>query len=226
MRVSFISVFLAGIATFLSPCFLPLIPGYISFISGISFEELKEERESRLFIQSRTILFVLGFSIVFTLLGATASLIGGLIATARREIMIFGGVVLIIFGLNMIGVLKISFLESEKRPLIPKLGGIFAPVVMGIIFAVGWTPCIGPILSSVLILAGSTKSVLLGSVLLFIYSLGLGMPLIASAYAINGFLRLFAKYKGLMRQVRVVSGLILIVVGLLFMLGKLYILSF
>ncbi len=225
MRITLVSVFLAGMATFLSPCVLPLIPGYISFISGIALSRLKEGGEDRLFILKKTALFVLGFSIIFSLMGATASLLGSLIADFRREIMMAGGLLLIVFGLNMLGAIKISFLDIERRPLIPKLGGEFAPVIMGMVFAVGWTPCIGPILSSILFLASSADSALLGSSLLFVYSLGLGLPLVISALAVGTFLKLFARHKGLIGYVKVVSGLILIGVGVLFILGKLYILS-
>lgn len=226
MKVSIISIFLAGVLTFLSPCVLPLIPGYISYVSGLSLTELTSGGKNRRLVLIKTSLFVLGFSLTFSLMGGAAGLIGQLIVAYRREVMMVGGLILIIIGLNMLGLFKIAILEMEKRPSLPKPIGLMTPVLIGLIFAVGWTPCIGPILSSVLILAASTSSAPYGSLLLFIYSLGLGVPLIISSLAVDGFISLFAKYKLTMAYVKIISGIVMILVGVLFMLGKLYVLSF
>ena len=220
--VSFLPVFLAGVLTFFSPCVLPLIPGYISYITGISFQDLTEDKSASFgFIFIRVLLFVLGFTFIFMLMGATASAIGGLLQTYRRILMMIAGIVIILFGLHLIGLLKIGFLEREKRAQVRKRRGLVGPFFIGMAFAVGWTPCVGPILGSVLLVASVSESVYSGMLLLATYSLGFGLPFLIVGLSINQFLKFFKRIKGAFPYIKIVSGGVLILFGVLLILNKL-----
>ena len=207
----------------MSPCILPLIPAYISYITGISFDELKETE--RRVIRRKTLvhslLFVLGFSIVFIILGASATYLGQLFIEHRIVISRIGGALVIIFGLYLMGAFRLSFFDREKRVALKlKKGSKIGSVVFGITFAAAWTPCVGPILGSILVLAGTRETVLEGVWLLAVYSLGIAIPFIISALLINSFLAQFARFKKYLFAVKFICGLLLIAIGTLLILGR------
>ena len=175
----------AGLISFLSPCVLPLIPGYISYISGSSLNELIEKKSVNIF---PIILFTLGFSLVFISFGATASFLGSVILNNSYELRIASGIIIIIFSLHILGILNLNFLNYEKRIYTEKKSGIFSSILVGMAFGFGWTPCIGPILGSILALASIEQSLNRGILLLIFYSLGLAIPFILSGYLIQKFL--------------------------------------
>lgn len=218
--VSFPLAFLAGILSFLSPCILPLVPAYVSFITGLSIDELRHSpRISKTMFS--TITFVLGFSTVFIALGASSSLLGSLLIQYHDYLRIGGGILTIIFGLFIAGFLKIDFLMKEKRFHINKSpAGYAGAFIMGMSFAAGWTPCIGPILGTILIYAGSQASASYGLMLLSVYSLGLAIPFILASIAINLFFSYTRKLDRFVRYMTIFSGLILIVFGILLLTNK------
>ena len=224
--VNFLTAFLAGLVSFLSPCVLPLIPGYISFISGLSLQDLRasEGTTRRAFLSS--VWFVLGFSAVFIALGASATALGALLLQKLSALRIAAGVLIILFGLHLTGIFRIPFLQYEKkveirqRPL--TAAGVF---LVGAAFAFGWTPCIGPILAGILALASTQETVPQGMLLLAAYSLGLGLPFLAASLGVQAFLRFFGRFKGYLRAVEIASGLLLLVVGALIMADRLTLLS-
>lgn len=221
--VSFSVAFVAGILTFLSPCILPLIPVYISYITGISFDELKkgQTREIRKKTLVHSLLFILGFSLVFITLGASATYLGRLLIAHRAIISRIGGAVVILFGLYIMGLFKLDFLGKEKRLRFKtQKGSLLGSVLLGITFAAAWTPCVGPILGSILVLAGTKESMLEGVWLLGIYSLGIAVPFILSALLINSFLLHFAKLRKYMSAVKFACGALLVLVGILLIWGR------
>lgn len=220
--VSLFIAFGAGILSFFAPCVLPLIPGYISFITGFSLDVLPGPNSEDRIVKSlrkmlwQTILFVLGFSFIFVSLGATASYLGGIISAHEGIIRIIGGSVIIILGLHVARVFDIKWLEYEKKlHLRSKPANIFGSFIVGVTFAVGWTPCVGPALAAILGLAGTQKTLTQGVVLLSAYSLGIGFPFILTALAVNRFLNLFGKVKKYFKVISVVSGLLLVAIGIL-----------
>jgi len=222
--VSFLFAFSAGFLTFLSPCILPLIPAYISYITGISFDEFKEENKD---IRKKTVihslLFVLGFSFVFVTLGASASYLGKLLITYRAMISRIGGVIVIIFGFYIMGLLRLDFLNKEKRfKFMPQRDSKLGSVLLGITFAAAWTPCIGPVLGSILTLAATKEKIFEGIWLLSIYSFGIAIPFIISAILINSFLSYFVKIKRYMFIVKFICGLLLILIGISLIRWRLY----
>ena len=217
-----------GLISFVSPCILPLIPSYVSYITGISYDELVS-RESRRKNMSITLLhslvFVLGFSIIFVLLGATASLAGSILTRHLDIIRIVGGVLIIIMGVFVMDVVHIPFLQQEaKLRLKTRPAGYIGTLVVGMIFGAGWTPCTGPFLGSVLALAMTGETLGSGMVLLTLYSLGLGIPFILSAIAISAFLSSFNKLKKHFKAIKMTSGAILIIMGILLLMDKMTIL--
>ena len=221
----------AGILTFLSPCVLPLIPAYISFITGLSIEELggaggKGEVAANLKrTLTQTLLFVLGFSFIFVSLGASATYLGNFLLRNQRIIRIIGGIIVIIFGLHVAGVFNIRYLEYEKRVHLHKRPRhILGAFLVGVTFAIAWMPCVGPILASILTLAATQETLTSGIILLSAYSLGMAIPFLAAGLAIGAFLNLFAKIKRYFRVISIVSGLLLIGVGVLIISGGLNIL--
>ncbi|MCK4829963.1 cytochrome c biogenesis protein CcdA [bacterium] len=219
--VSFSAAFAAGLLTFLSPCILPLIPVYISYITGVSFDELKEggSRAIRKKTLVHSLFFILGFSLVFVALGASASYLGRFLIEYKAVIARIGGALIIIFGLYLMGVFKLGFLDRERKLTFKfQKGSKFSSVLFGIIFAAAWTPCVGPILGSILVLAGIRNSMFEGIWLLSIYSLGIAVPFIISALLISSFLAHFARFKKYMFAVKFICGLLLIIIGLLLLL--------
>ena len=225
--VSFPAAFLAGLLSFFSPCVLPLIPAYFTFITGYSLEELTEGNiEIRKKVILSTISFVLGFSVVFILMGGSASYLGGLIYKYKNWIRIIGGVLIIILGIHLTGVFRIRSLEFEKRIQIKKKPIHFlGTFVIGMAFGAGWSPCIGPLLGSILIVAGSQETVIQGMVLLGVYSAGLALPFVIISVFINFLLVFMKRASQVLKYVNVVAGILLILVGLVLVTNKLYLFS-
>ncbi|MBM3271474.1 MAG: cytochrome c biogenesis protein CcdA [Candidatus Sericytochromatia bacterium] len=209
----------AGIVSFLSPCVLPLVPGYLSFVAGVSMDQLKGEGGSaRGRVLINTLAFVLGFSLVFILLGASATAVGSFLLAKQRLIAQIAGVVVIVFGLHTMGLIRIPWLYQEKRAQITnKPAGVLGAFLVGLAFAFGWTPCIGPILASILSLAAAEETLGAGIGLLAVYSLGLGIPFLLTALAFDKLITVFDQVKKHMRAVEIVSGLLLVGVGILLM---------
>ncbi len=212
-----IAAFLAGIVSFLSPCVLPLVPGYVSLISGASVEELQsKDRKLLNTVLLHSIMFILGFTLVFVCLGAAATGIGQFMKVYKKQLSWVAGSVIVILGLHLTGILKIKALYADKR--LHSAGGGKSPIaafVAGFAFAFGWTPCIGPILAVILTMAGSVDTVQRGIVLLFVYSLGLAVPFLLTSIGINGFLSFYGKFRRHLQKVEIGSGVLLIVCGVL-----------
>jgi cytochrome c-type biogenesis protein len=223
--VSLIAAFVAGFLSFVSPCVLPLIPGYISFVSGASVEEMRGDAPpatSRLQIFVTSLAFVIGFSLVFIALGASATAIGKFLFAKLPLLSKIAGVILIIFGLHTMGVFRLAFLETEKRVHAQrKPAGPLGAMLVGIAFAFGWTPCIGPILGGILAIAGSRNSVNEGITLLAVYSLGLGIPFLITSLAINQFFGAAKRIRRYYHAIELTSGALLVVIGVLIMTGQL-----
>ena len=220
-EISGLIAFSAGLLSFISPCVLPLVPSYITYITGVSFKDLRDaESRSRLrwVTVSHSLLFIIGFSTIFILMGASASYLGQILARYQYWIMKGGGVLIIILGIHFTGIINLPFLQMERRfELRSKPLGYVGSFLVGIVFAAGWTPCIGPILSTILIYASTSRSFTKGLLLLAVYSLGLGVPFFLSSLAFNSFLSAFERIKRYMRVVTLVSGLFMIVIGILFL---------
>ncbi|HEU4333241.1 MAG TPA: cytochrome c biogenesis protein CcdA [Candidatus Eisenbacteria bacterium] len=216
-EVSLLAAFLAGVVSFLSPCVLPLVPSYVTFITGVSFDELTAEdktgRVRRLTIL-HSIAFIVGFSIVFISLGATATAAGRFLREYQDLLRQVGGVLIILFGLYLTGLLPIAALSREaKFRMTSKPLGLLGSVLVGITFAAGWTPCIGPILASILLYASTAEKAGTGVLLLSIYSLGLGVPFFLASLGMNTFLAASRKLRASLRIIEIVSGVILIAFG-------------
>jgi len=225
--VSFPAAFLAGFLSFLSPCVLPLIPAYFTFITGFSLEELTEDRNSeiRKKVVFSTVSFVCGFSLVFILMGASASYLGGLIYNYREIIRIIGGMLIILMGVHLTGIIRIPGLDVEKRIHMEKKPLHFLGVfIIGMAFGAGWSPCIGPLLGSILIIAGSQETVRQGIVLLAIYSAGLALPFIILSVFIHLLLMVIKKASRFLQYVNAAAGILLIIAGLILVTNKLYVL--
>lgn len=219
--VSFIMAFLAGLLSFVSPCVLPVIPFYITFITGLTYDELTStdnKKEIRWLTVKNSLIFIAGFSFIFIMLGAGATSVGKFFLTRQDLIRKTGGVIIIILGLYFMGVLKLKFLMSEKRVQIQnKPAGYLGTFLVGVAFAAGWTPCIGPILGSILLIASTKESVTTGIELLAVYSAGLGLPLLLTSFAVNSFLAYFKKMNRWMNYITVMSGIFLVLLGALLM---------
>ena len=213
----------AGLISFLSPCVLPLIPGYISYISGSSLNELVEKKNINLF---PIVLFTVGFSIVFIIFGAASTFLGQLLLQNSFELRILAGIIIVIFSLHIIGVINLKFLNYEKRIQTNTNKNIFSPILIGAAFGFGWTPCIGPILGSILALAATEDSVNKGILLLFFYSLGLAIPFILSGYLIQKFLVFSKNIKSKMNIIMKTGGALLLITGVLIITNQLQALGF
>lgn len=220
-NVGFLWAFAAGFVSFLGPCVLPLIPGFLSFISGLSAEELAAgDADAKMQVFIASIMFVLGFSIVFVTMGASASLIGGWLLQYKDILNKAAAVMIIVFGLSLIGLFNLPMFRSAGLHAKIKNKGLFSVVLLGMAFAVGWTPCVGPILTSILTYAGTIGTVGTGMALLATYSLGLGLPFILSGLLFNRFLTAFAWLRRRYQTIAVVSGLLLVTMGVLILTGK------
>src|SRR5277367_3298141 len=217
-----IAAFVAGLVSFLSPCVLPLVPGYVSLIAGVGLDELKAPKSSiRSKILFNSVAFIIGFSIVFVTLGAISTEVGQLLARYKSLLAQVAGVVIIIFGLHLAGVFQIKALLADTRLHSVKGGSTpWGAFVIGFAFAFGWTPCVGPILGVILGFAAAQDSVMKGIFLLSIYSLGLAVPFLLTALGIERFLKFYSRFRAHMHAVEVASGGLLIVLGILLVLGK------
>ena len=213
----------AGLISFLSPCVLPLIPGYISYISGNSLNELIEKKIVNLF---PIILFTIGFSIVFIIFGAASTLLGQVLLQNSNELRIGAGLIIIILSLHIIGVINLKILNFEKRIETKSNTNFYSPIIIGMAFAFGWTPCIGPILGSILVLAATEESLNKGILLLSFYSLGLAIPFILSGYLIQKFLIFSKSFKKNIILVSKVGGIILLITGILILTNQLQALGY
>ena len=220
-EISVLISFAAGFLSFISPCVLPLVPSYLTYITGVSFKELAlEEKKGRVrwVTISHSVLFIAGFSMIFILMGASASYLGRLLAQYQYWLMKAGGILIIILGIQFTGIINIRFLQMERRiELRKKPLGYIGSFLVGVVFAAGWTPCIGPILSTILIYASRAQDFTTGVLLLSVYSLGLGVPFFLSSLAFNSFLSTFERIRRFMRVITIVSGFFLILVGILFL---------
>jgi cytochrome c-type biogenesis protein len=217
--VSFPLAFLAGVLSFLSPCVLPLLPSYVSFITGVSFEDLKEgadKKKIRFLTITNSLAFIFGFSSVFIALGASSSAIGRFLFDYQEWIRIIGGILVIFFGFFVSGIIRLDFLTRERKfHMSGKPAGYIGSFFVGMTFGAAWTPCIGPILGTILLYASSQGSAVYGLKLLSVYSLGLALPFFASSLAFNSFLSYSARIRRYMRWIMLASGLLLIVFGIL-----------
>ncbi|OGO83782.1 MAG: cytochrome c biogenesis protein CcdA [Clostridiales bacterium GWD2_32_19] len=223
--ISFLLAFSAGLLSFLSPCVLPLIPGYISYLTGSAVSNADAPAE-KLTIFKKSIGFIIGFTIIFFIMGLSISSLGKLFINNQLFFKRVAGIVIILLGLHTIGVLKIKFLYLETKFI--KLNTNtknLSSILIGMAFAAGWTPCIGPILSSILLYAGSMDTIEKGTALLFFYSLGLAIPFLLTAFAIDNFSKYFAKFSKFMPMVSILSGLLIIIMGILVFTNNLTFLS-
>jgi cytochrome c-type biogenesis protein len=222
-----LAAFLAGVLSFLSPCVLPLVPGYVSLISGASVEELQSsERRMLRTVMLHSLTFVLGFSVVFISLGAVATGVGQIVNEYHSILSKIAGIVVILFGLHLTGLLKIKALYADKRLHEVKGGATaFGSFAVGFAFAFGWTPCIGPILATILVLAGAQETVWKGVVLLAVYSLGLAVPFLLTSLGVDRFLSFYSRFRRHLHAVEVCSGVLLIAIGVLIFLNNLRLLS-
>jgi cytochrome c-type biogenesis protein len=222
--VTYLAALVAGLVSFLSPCVLPLVPPYLVFLAGTSLERLADkEPEPRVKRETvlAAVLFVLGFSTVFVALGASASVVGSLIRAYSGPLAIVAGVVIIVMGLHFLGVTPIAWLHRQKRLEVTKPVGLWGAYVIGLAFAFGWTPCIGPILAAILAVAASEQTVAKGASLLAVYSLGLGIPFIIAAFAIEPFAAFLARFKNYLHRVEQAMGALLVLTGIAFLTGSL-----
>jgi cytochrome c-type biogenesis protein len=213
----------AGVLSFLSPCVLPLVPPYMIYLTGATIEHVANDEaaaSSKRAVMISALLFVLGFSTVFVALGATASLIGTAIRAWSAQLSIAAGIVIVVMGLHFLGLTRIGFLMREGRLSIPKPVGLWGAYVMGLAFAFGWTPCIGPILAAILSLAAAEATVAKGAGLLAVYSAGLGIPFLAAAFMVERFSSLFARMKRHLATVERAMGVLLVITGVAFLTGS------
>jgi len=218
-----IVAFGAGLISFLSPCVLPLIPGYISYISGSSLNDLIEKKEVNLI---PIILFSLGFTIVFIIFGAASTFLGQVLLKNSYELRVAAGLLIVILSLHIIGIINLKFLNYEKRIQTKSNTNIYSPILIGMAFAFGWTPCIGPILGSILVLAATEESINKGIFLLISYSLGLALPFILSGYLIQKFLIFSKNFKKNINLVSKIGGFILLITGILILTNQLQALGY
>ena len=226
-HVAYLAAFTAGILTFLSPCILPLIPSFVAYITGVSYRELKEDqREIRVKTISHTLLFIAGFSVVFILMGLTATAIGKALFAYQKYIRIGGGILIALFGLTLTGVLKIGFLEKDYHLQVrARKATYFGSFLVGVTFAAAWTPCAGPLFGSILVIAGTKGSVSEGVKLLTLYSLGIGVPFLITAIAMQSFLAYFNRFKNIMAYTNKAAGALLVLVGVLIVTDSLNIIT-
>lgn len=223
-QVSFLVAFGAGVASFLSPCVLPVVPGYVGFVTGVTLEDAgaKDSAAVRRQAALHSALFILGFSLLFVALGATATALGTVLRRALPLIQQVGGAVVILFGLYLLGVLRLPLLMQEKRvQLASKPAGMLGSVVAGVAFGAGWTPCVGPVLASILLYAGMSATVLHGAALLAAYALGLGIPFFVAAVAFNWFLARTPFLRKWLLPIERAAGAVMVVAGALLFSGKL-----
>jgi cytochrome c-type biogenesis protein len=220
--VSYIAALIAGILSFLSPCVLPLVPPYLIYLAGTSLERLADEEPKPLVWRDTIVaalLFVAGFSTVFIAFGASASAIGALVLRFSPQLAILAGIAIIVMGLHFLGLTPIGLLMREKRMAMPKPAGMWGAYVMGLAFAFGWTPCIGPVLAAILAVAASKETVAKGAALLAVYSAGLGIPFLIAAIAVEPAMAVIARFRAHLAAVEKVMGGLLVLTGIAFLTG-------
>jgi cytochrome c-type biogenesis protein len=221
--VTYLAALIAGLVSFLSPCVLPLVPPYLVYLAGTSLERFAD-REPEPRVKRETVLaaclFVLGFSTVFVALGASASAVGALIRAYSGPLATIAGVIIIIMGLHFLGLTRIAWLYRQKRMEVAKPVGLWGAYVMGLAFAFGWTPCIGPILAAILAVAAAEQTVAKGASLLAVYSLGLGIPFVIAAFAIEPFAAFLARFRKHLLRVEQAMGALLVLTGIAFLTGS------
>jgi len=217
--VSITAAIVAGLLSFFSPCVVPLVPVYLAYMTGTAASDL--EGSGRIKTLLHALFFVFGFALVFVLLGAAAGLLGRLIYPALPYVIRVGGLFLIIFGLHMAGVFSIPWLNMEKRLELKRSGGesYWASILVGVVFAAGWTPCVGPVLAGILLLAADSQTVLVGAGLLAAYALGMGLPFLLAAGLIDAFRPLMARIGRHLRTISIIGGIFLIIMGALLLFG-------
>ena len=221
MDVDFVTAFAAGALSFLSPCVLPLVPAYLCYMAGVTVDDFRQDEAgsaSRAKLLKASLLFVLGFGTVFVALGAGASTVGQFLRSWQNEIAVVAGLLIIAMGLNFLGVFKIGLLSREAR-FQANGGGPLAAYVMGLAFAFGWTPCIGPVLGPILTMAGGQETVGQGALLLAVYSLGLGIPFMLAAFFSGAFMRFMGGFRSQLGKVEKIIGVLLILAGIFFISG-------
>jgi cytochrome c-type biogenesis protein len=223
--VSIFAAFAAGLISFLSPCVLPLVPGYISIISGFTLDQLKDQQKQASLTRMvllNSVMFIAGFSLTFMTLGASATWLGQVLASRMRLLSQIAGLIIIVFGIHLLGIVKINFLYKDKRfHNVEKPRGMLGALVLGLAFAFGWTPCIGPILAGILTIASTKQTVTQGVFLLGIYSMGLGIPFLMTSLGLNKFLAFYSRFKRHFHAVEMVSGALVIAVGVLILTNNL-----
>lgn len=230
MELSIWASFFAGMITFFTPCVLPLVPVYMSFVTGLSVEELLSNRGAKALatISSRLILFIFGFSAIFIAMGAGASFIGSLLISYKPLLSKISGVLIIVFGLYLVGVIKIGFFDTAKRIDVSKYksAGMIFPFIFGLAFGLGWSSCTAPILGSILLLASTAETVARGTLYLAVYSAGLAVPMFLVGLLLSYFMKFYAERKGLLRAFDKIAGVFLIFFGILLLSGKTNLLFF
>lgn len=222
--VTSFSAFFAGLLSFFSPCLLPMIPAYIMYISGIG--DLEDARGNKEIVLQRTLGFIIGFTIIFIIMGLSASFVGKIFSQNRNLFLKLSGIIIIIFGLNYMGILKFSFLGKDKRLKAPKkVNNMLSSTFMGMAFAGGWSPCFGPVLGSILFMASIDSSVLEGGILLLIYSIGMAIPFVLTALFISKFTILLSRYEKALKIIPLIGGAVLVVFGILIFFDKLVVIS-
>ena len=225
--IGFLTAFAAGVVSFLSPCVLPLVPGYVSFVAGSSLEDLRDGAAPRLQSLSLAATFVLGFTVVFVALGASATALGSLLLSYKVQLGVVAGVVVILFGLHMLGITPIRLLDRDTRFHLDLAGGrTLSAFLLGLAFAFGWTPCIGPVLGAILTLSASTADVAKGSLLLAVYSLGLGLPFLLAALFTGTMLARLKALGRAGRNLQRAAGALLVAMGLLMVTGQLEVVAY
>jgi len=219
-----VTAFFAGLLSFLSPCVLPLVPGYISIISGVSLDQLKgrtQDASLKRAVMISSLMFILGFTISFIALGATATTLGKFLLTRMPYLRYIAGIIMIIFALHVLGIFRINALYQDKRMHnVQTKGGMIGALLLGLVFALGWSPCLGPILSGILGLASEQETVARGMFLLFIYSVGLGIPFLMTSLGLNRFLAFYNRFKKHFRALEIVSGILILGVGVLILTNQ------
>lgn len=222
----YIGAFVAGLFMFLAPCTLPIVPGYLAFIAGVPLSMLADptsRARARWLVIRNALAFVCGFSLVFIMLGASAGFLGAFIGPWRGALSQLGGLIIIVFGITMLGIVRVPFLSQESRVALPsflRLGTLPSSALIGALFAVGWSPCIGPILATILLFASSTSTVWYGAALLAIFSAGLAVPFILTALLITEASVFLSRMQGFVRTLSIVGGASLILIGILMVSGQ------
>lgn len=228
MKISIWTSFVGGLLTFFSPCVLPLMPVYVGLVTGLSAEELKKKRtlSELAAVSIKLLLFILGFSIVFVSLGATGAAVGQFLIRYKYLLVKAAGLFMAVFGLYLLGIIKLSFLESTKRINVnpDRRGGLISALLLGMVFGFAWSPCSGPILGSIVLLASTTANVAKGAFYLLVYSLGIGLPLFLSGLLFSYFLSFLTRYKKIFSIIDKLAGALILIVGVLFLTGNQFIL--